>query len=160
MNKAYLLMGGNVGDTLSSLQHAIDILATDYGTILQKSRIYRTAPWGKINQQVFLNQAVLLETALTADALLTGLLHTEETMGRKRVEKYGPRIIDIDILLYNNSVIKSPGLTVPHPQLQYRRFALAPLNEIASSIVHPVLNKTIQQLLQDCPDDLPVSVFE
>ena len=160
MNKAYLLMGGNVGDTLRSLRQAIDIMASDYGTILEQSRIYKTAPWGMIDQQAFLNQAILLKTSLTAHALLTGLLSTEEKMGRKRIEKYGPRIIDIDILLYNDSVIKDPGLTVPHPQLEYRRFALAPLNEIASSIVHPVLNKTIQQLLHDCPDDLPVSLLE
>ena len=88
------------------------------------------------------------------------VLQVEERMGRKRLEKYGPRIIDIDILLYNDCVIKDQGLTVPHPQLQYRRFALAPLNEIAPSIMHPVLHKTIQQLLTDCPDDLDVSVLE
>ena len=159
MNKAYLLMGGNVGDTLSSLRQAVDILGRQYGTIISQSRVYKTAAWGKTDQQDFLNQAVLLLTSLPATELLMAVLHVEEHMGRRRLEKYGPRIIDIDILLYNDSVIKDAGLTVPHPQLQYRRFALTPLNEIASSVVHPVLNKTIQELLQDCPDDLEVSLL-
>ena len=160
MNKAYLLMGGNIGDTLSSLKQSISILAKTYGTILQQSRVYKTAPWGKTDQQEFLNQAVVLETSLTANELLRGLLQIEEQMGRKRLEKYGPRVMDIDILLFNDFVIKEPGLTIPHPQLQYRRFALAPLNEIAPSILHPVLNKTIRELLRDCQDQLEVSLLE
>lgn len=153
-------MGGNVGDTLSSLQQAIDILGRQYGTVVSQSSIYKTAAWGKTDQQDFLNQAVLLSTSLTATQLLTAVFHIEERMGRKRLEKYGPRIIDIDILLYNDCTIKDAGLTIPHPQLQYRRFALTPLNEIAASVVHPVLNKTIHELLQDCPDDLEVSMFK
>ena len=151
-------MGGNVGNTLSSLRQAIDKLG-QYGTVVSQSSVYKTAAWGKTDQQDFLNQAVLLLTSLPVTELLDAVLRIEEDMGRKRLEKYGPRIIDIDILLYNDSVIKDAGLTVPHPQLQYRRFALTPLNEIASSVVHPVLNKTIQELLQDCPDDLEVSLL-
>ena len=159
MNKAYLLMGGNVGNTLSRLRQAIDLLGRQHGTVVLQSGVYKTAAWGKTDQQDFLNQAILLATSLTAHELLDAVLHIEEQMGRKRLEKYGPRIIDIDILLFNDSVIKDAGLTVPHPQLQYRRFALTPLSEIASSVVHPVLNKTIHELLQDCPDDLEVSLL-
>ena len=159
MNKAYLLMGGNIGDTLSSLQQSISILADTHGTILQQSRVYKTAPWGKTDQHEFLNQVVVLGTSLTANELLTGLLKIEEQMGRKRLEKYGPRVMDIDILLFNDLVIEQPGLTIPHPQLQYRRFALVPLSEIAPSIVHPVLNKTIRELLRDCQDQLEVSLL-
>ena len=81
-------------------------------------------------------------------------------MGRKRMEKYGPRLIDIDILLFANLVIHEPGLTIPHPQLQYRRFALVPLDEIAKYLIHPVLHKTIGQLLLECPDPLKVSLYQ
>ncbi len=88
MNKAYLLMGGNVGDTVSSLKQAIEMLAAGYGTVVQKSRIYKTAAWGKTDQQDFLNQAVLLISSLTAKQLIIGVLHIEEQMGRKRLEKY------------------------------------------------------------------------
>lgn len=100
-----------------------------------------------------------LETTLTSDELLKKILWIEERIGRKREEKYGPRIIDIDILLFNDEVIKTEGLTIPHPQMQNRRFVLEPLNEIAADIRHPVLQKTIGELLSECPDKLAVQKF-
>ena len=91
---------------------------------------------------------------------MRSILRIEEKMGRQRLEKNGPRVIDIDILLYNDLVLKDHMLTIPHPALQYRRFALIPLAEIAPTFIHPVLKKNIQQLLRDCPDQLEVSLFE
>lgn len=160
MNTAYLLMGGNMGDTLYSLRQATELLHKECGTIVQKSAVYETAPWGKADQQKFLNQAILLETALSAKELIHHILQIEKKMGRERFEKYGPRLIDIDILFFNDEIIQDTFLTIPHPALQYRRFALIPLAEIAPGMLHPVLHKTINELLINCPDHLEVSLFE
>lgn len=156
MNKVFLLIGGNMGDRLQNLHQAIDLLAAACGPVLQQSAVYETAAWGKTDQAAFLNQALLLETSLSAQELITAVLLVEERMGRHRTEKFGPRVIDIDIMFYNNEVIDEPHLTIPHPQMQNRRFALVPLNELAPNFVHPVFNKTIEVLLLECKDELPV----
>lgn len=156
MNKVYLLIGGNMGNRFLNLQQAIQWLQTDCGPVQQVSHVYETAAWGKTDQPSFLNQAVLLHTSLSAQQLIGAILAVEEKMGRRRMEKFGPRIIDIDIIFYNDAIINEPDLTIPHPQLQNRRFVLAPLHEIAAGLVHPVLHKTIGQLLQECPDTLAV----
>ena len=156
MNKVFLLIGGNMGDRLQNLHQAIDLLAATCGPVTQQSAVYETAAWGKTDQPAFLNQALALTTALTAQELITTVLSVEETMGRHRLEKFGPRIIDIDILFFNDVVMQEPNLTIPHPQLQNRRFVLAPMEEIAPELVHPVLKKTIEQLLLECPDQLEV----
>lgn len=156
LNKAYLLLGGNVGDRLFYLENATNKIQTHCGIVSRKSAIYETAPWGKTDQAVFLNQALELQTAFPALELLLQTLSIEEEMGRKRVEKFGPRIIDIDILLFNEDIINSLALTLPHKELQNRRFVLQPLAEIAASMVHPVLKKSIRQLLLECKDPLPV----
>jgi 2-amino-4-hydroxy-6-hydroxymethyldihydropteridine diphosphokinase len=159
MNKAYLLTGGNTGNRQQYLQESARLIASLCGKIIAQSTIFETAAWGKTDQAAFLNQALELSTALPPADLMKQLLAIEQTIGRKRAEKYGPRIIDIDILLFNNDIIDTPLLTVPHPQMIYRRFVLEPLNEIAPGYVHPVLKKTIQQLLRVCPDPLPVKKF-
>ena len=156
MNKVFLLIGGNMGDRLQNLRQAIVFLQNTCGPVVQQSAVYETAAWGKTDQAAFLNQAVLLTTPLPAQALIATILTVEEKMGRQRMEKFGPRIIDIDILFYNDAVIDEPNLTVPHPQLQNRRFALEPLNEIAGTFVHPALHKTVEQLLLECSDELEV----
>jgi 2-amino-4-hydroxy-6-hydroxymethyldihydropteridine diphosphokinase len=159
MNYAYLLIGGNLGDTTKVFQQAFDLLGKQAGTIIQESSVYKTAPWGFPDQQDFLNQAILIRTTLQAGQLMQLLLKIEEALGRKRKEKYGPRIIDIDILFFNDAIINDHGLIVPHPEVQNRRFALIPLAEIAPELNHPLLHKNINELLQDCPDDLQVSLI-
>jgi 2-amino-4-hydroxy-6-hydroxymethyldihydropteridine diphosphokinase len=156
MNKVFLLIGGNIGDRLQNLHQAITGLAATCGPVIQQSAVYETAAWGKTDQAPFYNQALVFTTSLTAQALITTILSVEEEMGRRRMEKFGPRVIDIDILFFNDEIINEPNLTVPHPQMQNRRFVLVPLHEIAPELVHPVLHKTIAQLLQECPDDLEV----
>jgi 2-amino-4-hydroxy-6-hydroxymethyldihydropteridine diphosphokinase len=156
MNKVFLLIGGNIGDRLQNLHQAINGLSAVCGPIIQQSAVYETAAWGITDQAAFLNQALLLTTSLPAQELITTILSVEEEMGRRRMEKFGPRVIDIDILFFNDEIINEPNLIIPHPQLQNRRFALAPMNEIAPQLVHPVLHKTIAQLLAECPDELAV----
>ena len=158
MNKAYLLIGSNIGDRKLYLLEAKHFLNA-IGHVAKVSSIYATAAWGKTNQATFLNQALLLETVLEATELLNSILGIEEKMGRRRLEQYGSRIIDIDILLFNDDVINTPTLTVPHPAMINRSFTLIPLAEIASNIVHPVYNKTIQILLKECTDMLSVDKF-
>lgn len=156
MNKVFLLIGGNIGDRLQNLNQAITGLSAACGPVIQQSAVYETAAWGNTDQAAFLNQALILSTSLTARELMSTILSIEEEMGRRRLEKFGPRVIDIDILFFNEEIMNEPNLTIPHPQLQNRRFVLVPLHEIAPALVHPVLHKTIEQLLAECPDELEV----
>lgn len=156
MNKVFLLIGGNIGDRLHNLNQAITGLSAACGPVIQQSAVYETAAWGNTDQAAFLNQALVLSTSLTAPELISTILSIEEEMGRRRLEKFGPRVIDIDILFFNDEIMNEPNLTIPHPQLQNRRFVLVPLHEIAPALVHPVLHKTIEQLLAECPDELEV----
>jgi 2-amino-4-hydroxy-6-hydroxymethyldihydropteridine diphosphokinase len=149
-------MGGNLGDRADFLAKAKDQTSVRCGLVVKQSSLYETAAWGMEEQDAFLNQALAIETKFEAERLLKELLQIEEGLGRKREAKYGPRVIDIDLLFFNDSVIRLPHLTVPHPQVQARRFALVPLSEIAPDLVHPVFQKTIAQLLHECPDPLPV----
>ena len=159
MNKVFLLIGGNIGDRLQNLHQAITLLSATCGPVIQQSAVYETAAWGKTDQAAFLNQALLLTTLLTPQELITTILSVEEQLGRRRMEKNGPRVIDIDIIFYNDLVMHEPDLTIPHPQLQNRRFVLVPLVEIAPEFVHPVFHKTLEELLSTCEDELAVEVF-
>jgi 2-amino-4-hydroxy-6-hydroxymethyldihydropteridine diphosphokinase len=159
MNKVYLLTGGNVGNRRQYLQESARLIEAASGKITSHSAIYETAAWGKTDQAAFLNQALELMTLLTPGVLMEQLLEIEQTAGRQRLEKYGPRTIDIDILFFNNDIISTPLLTIPHPQIAARRFVLEPMNELAPAYIHPVLKKSIAQLLLECPDPLPVKKF-
>ena len=155
MNETYILTGGNQGDRLEQLAMALKEIKT-LGTVGAVSGIYETAAWGKTDQPDFLNQVIHLQTELKPQHLMNALLQIEAKMGRQRTEKYDPRTIDLDILYFNDEIIDEPGLMIPHPRLQLRRFVLEPLYEIAPNLLHPVFAKTTYQLLLDCPDPLPV----
>lgn len=156
INNAYLLIGGNMGDRLVLLQQAVSKIEASAGTILKKSSVYETAAWGKTDQHAFLNQALLVATGLEPEPLLHQLLAIEQEMGRQRKERFGPRLMDIDIIFFNKQVINTADLTVPHPQMHLRRFVLQPLAEIAPDYLHPQLNTTVQELLAVCTDPLKV----
>lgn len=158
-NKAYLLTGGNLDDRERNLNKAMELIAEQCGRITASSSLYETAAWGKEDQPPFLNQALELRTELSARQLIRRVLKIEKQMGRVREEKYGPRLIDIDILFFNDEVHNYTLLKLPHPEIQNRRFALLPLAEIAPALLHPVFKKTISELLADCPDQLEVKKY-
>ncbi|MBC7948191.1 MAG: 2-amino-4-hydroxy-6-hydroxymethyldihydropteridine diphosphokinase [Chitinophagaceae bacterium] len=155
MNRAYLVTGSNMGNREQYLAKARNLIA-EYAEIIQASSIYETAAWGKTDQRSFLNQALEISTPMDPDRLMKSLLLTEKTIGRVREVKYGERVIDIDIIFFNDLVQRSSSLKIPHPEMQNRRFVLAPLYEIAPEIIHPVIRKTVATLLEDCPDPLLV----
>jgi len=156
MNTAYLLIGGNLGDRAAYLAEAVNQISARCGRVTNTSSLYETAAWGNTNQPAFFNQAICVETMLDPETLLELLLAIELEMGRVRTQKYGPRTIDLDILMIDDTILDTPTLTIPHPQLQNRRFALLPLVEIAPELHHPLLDKTIDELLLNCPDTLDV----
>ncbi|MBK5271596.1 MAG: 2-amino-4-hydroxy-6-hydroxymethyldihydropteridine diphosphokinase [Bacteroidia bacterium] len=159
MSKAYLLTGGNLGNREENLARARFLITQKCGSITNASALYETAAWGNTDQPLFLNQALELDTLLNARQLMRTILRLEQMMGRTREEKYGPRLIDIDILLFNDEINNYPFLKVPHPELQNRKFALLPLVEIAAGVIHPVFKKTITEMLNECTDPLEVKKY-
>jgi 2-amino-4-hydroxy-6-hydroxymethyldihydropteridine diphosphokinase len=152
----FLLLGTNLGDRAGHLAAARTALAARAGHLVSISALYETAAWGRTDQPGFLNQAIALSSSLNAHALLEVMLDIEQSQGRERREHWGPRVIDIDLLLYSDQVIDTPTLQVPHPRMPLRRFALMPLAEIAGDVLHPTLHKKISELLAECPDQLAV----
>jgi 2-amino-4-hydroxy-6-hydroxymethyldihydropteridine diphosphokinase len=155
-NHIYLLLGTNLGDRLQNLLVARNLIEITAGKIITESSIYETAAWGETDQPKFLNQVVEIDSDLHPHELLQELMNIESAMGRIRERKWGPRLIDIDILLYGEMIIQSETLTIPHPAMHQRRFTLLPLAEIAKDLVHPLLQKSIEDLLELCSDNLPV----
>ncbi len=155
----YLLLGTNLGNRLNNLTRAQQYLEESAGKIIKRSSVYETKAWGKSNQPDFLNQVIILQSHLNPGQLLDQIHTIENQLGRIRKEKWGERFIDIDILYYKSEVTQLPHLTIPHPEIQNRRFTLVPLCEIASNFIHPVLNKTQLALLETCTDHLPVIFF-
>ena len=158
-NVVYLSLGSNLGNREENLREAISRLGA-FGNVTAVSSFYETEPVDFLDQPWFLNCVVLLETEFPPQTLLQRVLEIERGMGRERVQPKGPRLIDIDILLFGDQIIHEPGLTIPHPALHERRFVLEPLAEIAPRVVHPVLKKTAQELLADLsPDRQAVKQF-
>ena len=155
----YLLLGSNQGNRQQYLQQAINFIAQQCGSIVRSSAIYQTAAWGKTDQPAFLNQVVELHTSMDPDACMHCLLGIENEMGRIRTERMGPRIIDIDLLFYDQLVYHSPVVHIPHPAIAQRRFVLTPMADLNPALVHPVLQQSIAQLLEKCTDPLPVAKY-
>lgn len=153
----YLLLGGNLGEREQNLKEAIVLVNKEIGDVEAKSSLYETAAWGKTDQPAFLNQAIGVKTKLTALQVLDKALAIEQELGRVRKEKWGERLIDIDLILYGDEVIDVAGkLQVPHPHMQNRRFVMEPLAEIAPNIRHPRLGETILEISKKITDNLAV----
>lgn len=157
MNKVVLLLGSNMGDRHFNLEKASVEINREFGKISRHSSVYETAAWGNTNQKKFLNQVVILSSALPAEEMMKRIISMEEKMGRIRKEKWEPRIIDIDILFFNDEVISTPNVIVPHPGLHERKFTLKPLAELIPGFIHPVLRKSIAELLEELNDPLEVT---
>ncbi|MGM0551223.1 MAG: 2-amino-4-hydroxy-6-hydroxymethyldihydropteridine diphosphokinase [Bacteroidota bacterium] len=156
-----LLLGSNMGNREELLQQARETLNSKIGTITQLSELYETEPWGFEAQHDFLNQVVTLQSELDAHTLLSRTQEIEAHAGRVRAAdgRFISRTLDIDILFYANQQIDTPELQVPHPHLHKRRFTLIPLTDNHAEMQHPTLHKTIRQLLDECPDKLPVKNY-
>lgn len=155
----YLLLGSNLGDRFFNLTKAKVEITTHFIKIIQQSSIYETAAWGDTEEEkqpAHLNQVIYVTCHHRPEELLDILQSIENNLGRTREKKWGPRTLDIDILYCYNKVINTPRLTIPHPEIQNRRFTLVPLVEIATQFKHPILDKTHAELLLICNDPLEV----
>ncbi len=157
---AYLLLGSNLGDRAARLAQARHNLAASAGQLVAASAIYETAAWGLEEQPAFLNQVLAVATTLLPASLLVACQAAEQAQGRQRLVHWGARTLDVDILLFDQEIIATPTLTVPHPALPARRFALVPLAELAPQLRHPQLHQTIAELLAACPDSLAVHAWQ
>lgn len=154
----YLALGSNLGNRLSNLKNAISNLPPQMD-VKKKSPVYETPPWGFTDQPPFLNQVVMVQTYMEPENLLAHLKRLETALGREPNFQNGPRVIDIDILFYDDLVLNSPPLVIPHPRLHHRGFVLMPLNDIAPNLIHPVLGRPISELLLDV-DRLNISEYK
>jgi 2-amino-4-hydroxy-6-hydroxymethyldihydropteridine diphosphokinase len=156
----FLLLGANLGEREVMLAKAAQLISEQIAPITVQSHLYETAPWGVIDQPAFLNQVLEVKTVLLPEEVLSKTLEIEKRLGRERRMRWGARVIDIDMLYFTDVILETEALHLPHPRLHQRRFTLVPLAEIAPDFVHPVLQKTNQELLDACTDEGIVNVFE
>lgn len=161
MARVYFLLGGNLGDREKILSRAIKKMVGQIGSLVQSSSIYETEPWGFSHELNFLNQVVVLESNLKAIKILDLTQEIEKDLGRVRKKnQYSERTIDIDILFYDEDIILSERLRVPHPRIQERMFALMPMMDVGADFIHPVIGKSIKELLVNCSDKMEVKKFK
>jgi 2-amino-4-hydroxy-6-hydroxymethyldihydropteridine diphosphokinase len=158
-NGVYLLLGSNLGNRKGNLLQARNSIQ-NFGTVLTASSLYQTQAWGNPNQPDFLNQIIQIAYKKSPNQLLKEILAVENEMGRLRTEKWGPRIIDIDILFFGSTILKETNLIIPHPEIAKRRFTLLPLVEIIPDFFHPLLRKSSKQLLEECNDQSVVELYK
>ena len=157
MKRVFLLTGSNLGDRSSLMKRAEVAIGSIIGKVVQKSHIYKSESWGYKSSGFFYNQCLEIETDLDPHSILKEILNIETKLGRTRVKKdYSDRFIDIDILFYGDEIIRDEHLTIPHPRMHLRKFAMVPLNEIAGDFIHPVFQTTVSELLVRCKDDSEV----
>lgn len=156
-NSVFISLGGNLGNTREIFKNVYAEIEKKVGPILKKSSIYKTAAWGPIPQPDFLNQVILLSTERMPENVMSILLGIEKSLGRIREERWGPRVIDLDILFYEDQIHSSAHLQVPHPEIANRKFVLIPLVEIAAEKIHPMSQKTMSELLAETADTSDVS---
>jgi 2-amino-4-hydroxy-6-hydroxymethyldihydropteridine diphosphokinase len=157
MTQLFLSLGGNLGNTREIFEGAYPLIEKKIGKISVYSSIYQTEAWGPILQADFLNQVLLVNTSLKAEACLAEMLEIEREFGRERKERWGPRTLDLDILYYGDQVIAESDLSIPHPRIAERKFILTPLAEIAPTFTDPASRKTMVILLAECSDNSQVN---
>ncbi len=156
----FLSLGANIGNPLAQLKQATEAIEHHLGAVVESSRYYLTEPWGNPDQDDFYNQVIKVDTKLNPLAVLQHALQIEKNMGRKRTEDWGPRVIDIDVLFYNQLVIDSDILKIPHPNLHNRNFILIPFLDIAPEFIHPIFKISIEELYQQSTDEQEVMLVE
>lgn len=162
MTETYLLLGSNLGNRMLHISRAIVAINKHLGQIQKRSSVYVTEPWGFEHEKAFINMVVKIQTEWPPRHILETIHRIEQQAGRNRVpgSGYQARELDIDILFHGQEITRDPDLTIPHPRLHERKFTLVPMAEIEPGLVHPVLQKTMQQLLDECQDEGEVKVFE
>lgn len=159
MNTVYLQLGSNLGAREHFISNGIQEISEHIGSVDIRSHIYESTPWRVEGQESYLNQIIEVKTLLSAEKILASVLKIENNLGRVRIEKWGERLIDIDIIFFNNEIIETSDLCIPHKHMHERNFVLIPLNEIAPDFIHPKYNKTVSELLNDSKDTEKVNEY-
>ena len=151
--KVFISIGSNIGEKLGNCLRAISLIDKEIGPVIRRSSFYKTEPVGYKDQDWFVNCIILIDTQLDPYELLSRLQKIESMMGREKGIRWGPRVIDLDIIMYEDVIIDEERLTIPHPLMHKRRFVLVPMSEIAPDLVHPVLKKSVKEILKSLPED-------